>query len=74
MGVGLTHCIIYSKKYLEELNKLKIPIRKNICKNIDYILQTQAKIYDFYTYKDNLTTQIESYSDITFCNVCKGYI
>lgn len=73
LGVGLTHCLIFSKNYISKISNMMIPIRRNICKNIDYILHAEARTNNFYTTKNIYTSQIESFSDITLCVKKKGY-
>lgn len=73
IGTSLTHCIIYSKKYISFLSKLKIPLKKNIVRNFDYFLQVLGKTYNYYATDKNYSTQFQSFSDITFTNNKKGY-
>ncbi len=72
-GTSLAHCIFYSSKFINFLaTNLKIDIKKNTVKNIDYIIHIMGKTFDYYVTKQNYTTQFESFSDITICNVKKG--
>lgn len=72
IGTNLTHCIIYSKKYISFLSELKIPLKNNNVRNFDYILQVLGKKYNYYSTDIIYTTQFQSFSDITFTNNKKG--
>lgn len=72
IGTSLAHCIIYSKKYISFLCELKIPIKNNIVRNFDYVLQILGKKYNYYSTDKTYTTQFQSFSDITFTNNKKG--
>jgi GR25 family glycosyltransferase involved in LPS biosynthesis len=73
LGVGLTHCMIFSKEYLKILNDMKVPYSRGLGKNIDYILHRQAFEHDFYTTQVQYTTQMLGFSDITGVTTKKGF-
>jgi len=73
LGVGLAHCIIFSKEHLKVLNLLKIKCPRGIGKNLDYILHRQGRKYAFYTTQTQFTTQLPGMSDITNTITKKGF-
>jgi hypothetical protein len=73
LGSALAHCIIFSAQHLKRLAAMKVIIKGQESRNLDYILHCQARQYDFYTTKPMLSTQFLSFSDIVNVTVKRGF-
>ena len=72
-GSALTHFIIFSKNFINLMNSYLIDIKKFVCLNYDFVLHKFAYTHNFYTTNNILSSQFESFSDITFSFVNKGF-